>query len=48
MDLRCLLKSYFRKGFGGGKSISWRLVSGIIVGFGLFGVMCGDIVMVNN
>ncbi|QUI71919.1 hypothetical protein [Pseudoalteromonas sp. M8] len=47
-DLRRSLKSYSRKGSGGGKSTSRRLASGITAGSGLLGVMRGDTVTINN
>lgn len=47
-DLRRSLKSYSRKGSGGGKSTSRRLASGITAGSGLIGVMRGDTVTINN
>lgn len=47
-DLRRSLKSYSKKGSGGGKNTSRRLASGITAGTGLLGVMRGDTVTVNN
>lgn len=47
-DLHRSLKSYSRKGSGGGKSTSRRLASGITAGSGLLGVMRGDTVTINN
>lgn len=47
-DLRRALKSYSKKGSGGGKTTSRRLASGITAGTGLLGVMRGDTVTVNN
>ncbi|MFD2165315.1 MAG: hypothetical protein ACFHVJ_18675 [Aestuariibacter sp.] len=47
-DLKRSLKSYSRKGSGGGKSTSRRLASGITAGSGLLGVMRGDTVTINN
>ncbi|AXB06507.1 MULTISPECIES: hypothetical protein [Aeromonas] len=47
-DLRRALKSYSKKGSGGGKTTSRRLASGITAGSGLLGIMRGDTVTVNN
>lgn len=47
-DLRRALRSYSKKGSGGGKTTSRRLASGITAGSGLLGIMRGDTVTVNN
>jgi hypothetical protein len=47
-DLRRSLRSYSKKGSGGGKSTSRRLASGITAGAGLLGIMRGDSVTINS